>query len=219
MSGKRNIRIIPIMTKQKTLQNYPMPDSTAIESRLLNMLILRPYDIDKVGDIVREDMFQDDRARNLWRTLKAMSANHEEINFATISTKADREYFVNGIIAQPQDIANDPIQVAHSLVDTHIKFLSYISAMNILTKVTTNATCAEIIDEFKALPEAVNNSVYCDSTTTAMDAAKELQDEMAMVRRCVCQRPSLCLTDFSTEACAEVSLRYSRLVPLSARHR
>ena len=84
--------------KEIALADYPLPDTSMIEHRLISSIVTSPNHLSEVTRIVRTEMFSTKENRKIWETIMQMFNAHETIDIVTIFPKVDRKYFTENIL-------------------------------------------------------------------------------------------------------------------------
>lgn len=164
--------------KEIALADYPLPDTSMIEHRLISSIVTSPNHLSEVTRIVRTEMFSTKENRKIWETIMQMFNAHETIDIVTIFPKVDRKYFTENILGDKGGYSiMDSEQLAYALTEAYVKREAYISAIKVIQGVSEGAEASDIMTIYKDFPKKVNDVLQDDSCQCSQDIANELADD------------------------------------------
>lgn len=82
---------------EKTLADYPLPNTTDIECQVVGDFIGTPEFRNEILKIVSPAMFANKDCRNLWLTLIDRHSRNETIDMISVFPLCDKKFFVDNI--------------------------------------------------------------------------------------------------------------------------
>ena len=165
--------------KELTLMDYPIPETTEYEHRLLATIIQDTTLASDVMSIVKREMFSNEHTQKMWDVFVDMYYKREKIDLLTIAPKVDNKYFIDNIVTTPMEYSsNATIQLALSFLDTYIKRKAYFSAVDILQKINGGATSDSIREQFDRFSAKVTEGIGDKIADDAGSIANELADDI-----------------------------------------
>ena len=166
------------MKYEHTLSEYPIPDTTQLEARLLVSCLSNSDYLGELMRIVKPEFFSSRENRKVWDTIVDMYNKREQIDITTVFPKVDRKNFAENIIGAEPVFGQAIMQVGLALLDTHIKKQAYLTAVGILQGIEQGETVEAVTGKFKGFSDDVLGQLEDNSAKNASDLANELADDI-----------------------------------------
>ena len=168
-----------MVRKEQTLMDYPVPNTTEYEHRLLATIIQDNSLATEIMSIIKRDMFSNEHTQKIWDVFVDMYYKREKIDLLTIFPKVDNKYFIDNVLtAEKEFSATGTMQLALSFLDTYIKRKAYFSAVDILQKINAGATSDSIREQFDRFSTKVIEGIGDKIGDDAESIANELADDI-----------------------------------------
>lgn len=168
-----------MVRKEQTLMDYPVPNTTEYEHRLLATIIQDNSLATEIMSIIKRDMFSNEHTQKIWDVFVDMYYKREKIDLLTIFPKVDNKYFIDNVLtAEKEFSATETMQLALSFLDTYIKRKAYFSAVDILQKINAGATSDSIREQFDRFSTKVIEGIGDKIADDAESIANELADDI-----------------------------------------
>ena len=168
-----------MVRKEQTLMDYPVPNTTEYEHRLLATIIQDNSLATEIMSIIKRDMFSNEHTQKIWDVFVDMYYKREKIDLLTIFPKVDNKYFIDNVLtAEKEFSATGTMQLALSFLDTYIKRKAYFSAVDILQKINAGATSDSIREQFDRFSTKVIEGIGDKIADDAESIANELADDI-----------------------------------------
>ena len=159
--------------------DYPVPNTTEYEHRLLATIIQDNSLATEIMSIIKRDMFSNEHTQKIWDVFVDMYYKREKIDLLTIFPKVDNKYFIDNVLnAEKEFSATGTMQLALSFLDTYIKRKAYFSAVDILQKINAGATSDSIREQFDRFSTKVIEGIGDKIADDAESIANELADDI-----------------------------------------
>ena len=128
-----------------TISEYPLPDSLSTEMQVIADIISLPETLMEAERIITPSMFSDDRCRDAFNALRAMSHEGMIIDLPSAYDRIDRELIQKGIIPLMGNAAGSLTTSQHlsALKDIYIKRKCYFKAMELLSSSSDSRTSGQ----------------------------------------------------------------------------
>lgn len=166
------------MKYEHTLAEYPIPDTTELETRLLVSCLSNSDYIGELMRIVKPDFFSSRENRKVWDTIVDMYNKRERIDITTVFPKVDRKNFSENIITAEAVFGQAIMQLGVALMDTHIKKEAYLTAIGILQGIEQGEGVEAVTGKFKGFSDEILGQLEDNSAKNASDLANELADDI-----------------------------------------
>lgn len=164
--------------KEVSISEFPMPDTTPIEGKLLNSALSDSNYISDLMRIVKSDFFHSPENRRVWDTLVEMYRTGERIEMSTVFPKVDRKNFIDNIIRSDAVYGQDIIKLGYALMETYIKREAYNDAVRVLQGVETGAPLETITSVFTDFSKDIEDKLSNDGVRSSIDVANALADDI-----------------------------------------
>ena len=163
-----------------TLEDYPLPETSVYEHRLLATIIQDYTLANEVMSIIKRDMFSCKQTQQIWDVFCDMYYKKETIDMLTILPRVDKKYYLDNILsAQTEFSPNATIDLALGFLDTYIKRMAYIESVTALQKITNGASSDVIREGFDTFSKRVTSGIGNKVGDDASEIANELADELS----------------------------------------
>ena len=163
-----------------TLDEYPLPETSVYEHRLLATIIQDYTLANEVMSIIKREMFSCKQTQQIWDVFCDMYYKKETIDMLTILPRVDKKYYLDNILsAQTEFSPNATIDLALGFLDTYIKRMAYIESVTALQKITNGAPSDVIRDGFDTFSKRVTSGIGNKVGDDASEIANELADELS----------------------------------------
>ena len=163
-----------------TLEDYPLPETSVYEHRLLATIIQDYTLANEVMSIIKREMFSCKQTQQIWDVFCDMYYKKETIDMLTILPRVDKKYYLDNILsAQAESSPNATIDLALGFLDTYIKRMAYIESVTALQKITNGAPSDVIRDGFDTFSQRVTSGIGNKVGDDASEIANELADELS----------------------------------------
>lgn len=163
---------------EHTLTDFPMPDSTQIEHRILASVISDTTYFSEVLRVVKREFFSSDKNRAVWDVVVDMYNKGESIDMSTVFPKVDRKHYMDNIIGAQAAYGMSIIELCSALYDTYIRRCAYIRSVEILQGVNGGASVENIMTRFSDFTKEASEVFDSGSAKAAMDVANRLADSI-----------------------------------------
>lgn len=163
-----------------TLEDYPLPETSVYEHRLL-ATIIQDYSLaNEVMSIIKREMFSCKQTQQIWDVFCDMYYKKETIDMLTILPRVDKKYYLDNILpAQAEFSPNATIDLALGFLDTYIKRMAYFESVTALQKITNGAPSDVIREGFDTFSKRVTSGIGNKVGDDASEIANELADELS----------------------------------------
>ena len=163
-----------------TLEDYPLPETSVYEHRLLATIIQDYTLANEVMSIIKREMFSCKQTQQIWDVFCDMYYKKETIDMLTILPRVDKKYYLDNILpAQAEFSPNATIDLALGFLDTYIKRMAYIESVTALQKITNGAPSDVIREGFDTFSKRVTSGIGNKVGDDASEIANELADELS----------------------------------------
>ena len=83
--------------------DYPVPETTNYEHRLLATIIQDTTLASEIMSIVKREMFSNEHTQKIWDVFVDMYYKREKIDLLTIVPKVDNKYFIDNILTTEEE--------------------------------------------------------------------------------------------------------------------
>lgn len=166
------------MKYEHTLAEYPIPDTSQLETRLLVSCLSNSDYLGELMRIVKPDFFSSRENRKVWDTIVDMYNKREKIDITTVFPKVDRKNFSENIITAEAVFGQAIMQLGVALMDTHIKKEAYLTAIGILQGIEQGEGVESVTGKFKGFSDEILGQLEDNSAKNASDLANELADDI-----------------------------------------
>ena len=163
-----------------TLDDYPLPETSVYEHRLLATIIQDYTLADEVMSIIKREMFSCKQTQQIWDVFCDMYYKKETIDMLTILPRVDKKYYLDNILpAQAEFSPNATIDLALGFLDTYIKRMAYFESVTALRKITNGASSDVIREGFDTFSNRVTSGIGNKVGDDASEIANELADDLS----------------------------------------
>lgn len=162
------------------MADFQIPETYNLELRLLATIINDPTMIDFVARNIKEDMFTSPENKEVWRVVNDMINKGEVVNIITISPKVNNKHFRSNIVPTPPEFGINALEALISaFIDTHIKRLAYITAVDALQRIEKGNSCVDIQNLYEGFTRRVSEGMKDEGTKNTIEIANSLAESIA----------------------------------------
>ena len=163
-----------------TLEDYPLPETSVYEHRLLATIIQDYTRANEVMSIIKREMFSCKQTQQIWDVFCDMYYKKETIDMLTILPRVDKKYYLDNILsAQAVFSPIATMDLALGFLDTYIKRMAYIESVTALQKITNGVSSDVIREGFDTFSKRVTSGIGNKVGDDANEIANELADELS----------------------------------------
>ena len=163
-----------------TLDEYPLPETSVYEHRLLATIIQDYTLANEVMSIIKREMFSCEQTQHIWDVFCDMYYKKETIDMLTILPRVDKKYYLDNILsAQAVFSPIATMDLALGFLDTYIKRMAYIESVTALQKITNGVSSDVIREGFDTFSKRVTSGIGNKVGDDASEIANELADELS----------------------------------------
>ena len=163
-----------------TLEDYPLPETSVYEHRLLATIIQDYTLANEVMSIIKREMFSCKQTQQIWDVFCDMYYKKETIDMLTILPRVDKKYYLDNILsAQAVFSPIATMDLALGFLDTYIKRMAYIESVTALQKITNGVSSDVIREGFDTFSKRVRSGIGNKVGDDASEIANELADELS----------------------------------------
>lgn len=164
--------------REVTISEFPMPDPTPLEGRLLNSILADNSFFGDVQRIVKAEYFSNVENRKVWETIVDMYNKGEHIDITTVFPKVDRKNFIDNVISAETAYGQGTLQLASALMETFIKREMYNTAVTVLQGVETGERLEYLSSLFNDFTQRVRDKLQDGSLQASTEVANDLADDI-----------------------------------------
>lgn len=166
--------------KLNTLDDYPIPDTSNYENRLLATIIQDSSLATDIMSLIKREMFFREETKHIWDVFCDMYYKRERIDMLTILPKVNKKFYMANIAnAQTEYTSNAVIALSLSFIDTYVKRQAYIEAVGILQDTIGGAPSDTIKQKFDTFTRRVTDGIGARIGENSLTIANELADDLA----------------------------------------
>ena len=179
--------------REITISEFPMPDPTPLEGRLLNSILTDSSYFGDIQRIVKAEYFSNLENRKVWETIVDMYNKGEHIDMTTVFPKVDRKNFIDNVISADPTYGQGTLQLASALMETFVKREMYNTAVTVLQGVETGERLEYLSSLFNDFAQRVQDKLQDGSLQASTQVANDLADDImnGRVMRVATPFPSL----------------------------
>ncbi len=163
-----------------TLEDYPLPETSVYEHRLLATIIQDYTLANEVMSIIKREMFSCKQTQQIWDVFCDMYYKKETIDMLTILPRVDKKYYLDNILsAQAEFSPIATMDLALGFLDTYIKRMAYIESVTALQKITNGVSSDVIREGFDTFSKRVTSGIGNKVGDDASEIANELADDLS----------------------------------------
>lgn len=166
--------------KTLTLEDYPLPETSVYEHRLLATIIQDYTLANEIMSIIKREMFSCKQTQQIWDVFCDMYYKKETIDMLTILPRVDKKYYLDNILsAQAEFSPIATMDLALGFLDTYIKRMAYIESVTALQKITNGVSSDVIREGFDTFSKRVTSGIGNKVGDDASEIANELADDLS----------------------------------------
>lgn len=160
------------------LSDFPMPDSSMMERKLLNSVLVDMTYFSELMRIVKPECFSDEKNKAIWRTIVDMYNKGEEVDLTTIYPKVDRKHFADEILSAGTVFGQGILQLGAALWDTYVKRVIYKADIEALQAITNGEPAPSILARHTNLAKEVRDKIDSGIAKTTQEIVNRLADNI-----------------------------------------
>ena len=141
------------------LSDFPMPDSSMMERKLLNSVLVDMNYFSELMRIVKPECFSDEKNRAVWRTIVDMYNKGENVDLTTVYPKVDMKHFTEEILSTETVFGQSILQLGAALWDTYVKRVIYKADIEALQAITNGDPAPSILARHTNLAKEIRDKV------------------------------------------------------------
>ena len=167
------------MKQTLAISDFPMPDTSKLETKLLATMIGDQSTIGRVMRSIKADMFTHEENRKIWETIIDMYNSGENIDLTTVLPRVNRSYFLSTIIDETPEYGEMGLQgLIGAMVDTCVRRAAYITAVDALQRINGGMPCSEICRMFGDFSKMTADGLRDDMAKTSTEVANTLSERL-----------------------------------------
>lgn len=160
------------------ISDFPIPDSSLMERKLLYSLLTDMSYFSEVQRVVKPSFFSSEKNRKVWETIVDMASKHEHVDMSTIFPRVDRKHFTEEILGADTVFGQGIVQLSYALYETYLKRMAYFRGVEILQQVNSGAGVESIMTMFSDFTKEATEAFDSGSRVRAMDVVNRLADNI-----------------------------------------
>lgn len=166
---------------EKTLTDFPIPDSTTIERQVLRDIVGSPETIGELMGILNTDMFTSDERRHIWQVIVWMHQQHLKIDIVSVQSRVGK-HFITEILSSGGDFAStatSTFEHTRLLRDAYSRRKAYYAGISLL-EASTNLenTEVDIFSESDKIAKFVQEGTTPNEGSHLRDIVNKVADEI-----------------------------------------
>lgn len=167
------------MRQIPSLSDFPIPDTSEQEVKLLATMISDQACIGEVLRTIKPEMFSEEENRKIWAALMDMYNAGENIDLTTVLPRVNRSYYMANILNATPEYDRIGLQgLMGALVDTYIKRAAYITAVEALQRINGGQPSMEICRLYDGFSGKIDGGMKDDDTKTTTEVANILSEQL-----------------------------------------
>jgi replicative DNA helicase len=160
------------------LSDFPMPDSSMMERKLLNSVLTDMTYFSELMRIVRPECFSNEKNRVVWRVIVDMFNRGETVDITTVFPKVDRKHFTEEIIGSETVFGQGILELGAALWDTYVKRIMYKTDIEALQAITNGEPAPSILARHTNLAKEIRDKVDSGVAKTTQEVVNRLADNI-----------------------------------------
>ena len=169
------------MSKERTLADYPVPDSSLLERQLLSDLVGNPDVIGEVDAIIEPEMFTSGDRKAIYEAILSMFYSEKRIDYSTIFGRVGQRFVTEVINSRVETgtTPNDTISHADALKAADTRRRAYSAAIDLLNlSVMPGVTEETLFVEAESISTALQGMKQAKEESTMPEVVNEIADEI-----------------------------------------
>lgn len=166
---------------EKTLADYPIPDSVAIERQVLRDAVGCPETVGELTAILTTEMFTSDERKHIWEMIVWMHRAHLKIDLLSVQARVGK-HFVTEVIASGADFgstATSTFEHARLLRDAYSRRKAYFAGISLLeASAKADNTEVDIYSESDKMAKSVQEGTIPNKGSRLCDVLNKVADEI-----------------------------------------
>ena len=166
------------MRTEHTLADFPIPDTSALEARVLVSALSNSEYLGEIIRVVRSEFFSSKENRKVWDTIVDMYNRREQVNITTVFPKVDRKNYSENIMTAEAVFGQGVVQLCLALMDTHIKKKAYLTSIGVLQGIEQGESVEAVTERFRGFSDEVLGQLEDKTVQNASEIANLLADDI-----------------------------------------
>ena len=166
------------MRTEHTLAEFPIPDTSNIEARVLISALSNAEYLGEIIRVVRSEFFSSKENRRVWDTIVDMYNRREQVNITTVFPKVDRKNYSENIMTAEAVFGQGVVQLCFALMDTHIKKQAYLASVGVLQGIEQGESVEAVTGRFKGFSDEVSGQMEDKTVKNASELANAIADDI-----------------------------------------
>lgn len=167
--------------KDKSLSDYPVPDSTMIERQLLSDLVGNPDVVGEVDAVISPEMFTSDDRRAIYDAVVAMFYSEKRIDYSTVFGRVGNK-FTQEVINPNVETGTTPTDTmnhAEALRVVDVRRKAYKAAVDLLNVSVMPGVSEEVIfAEVDSIGACLKDAKQQKEESTMLEVVNEIAEEI-----------------------------------------
>ena len=164
--------------REITISEFPIPDPTPLEGKLLNSILADSSYFGDVQRIVKGEFFSNHENRKVWDTIVDMYNKGEHIDITTVFPRVDRKNFIDNVISAETTYGQSVLQLASALMDTFTRREFYNAAVRVMQGVETGEQIEVLASVFSECTRDIQDKMRDEGLKSSVEIANELADDI-----------------------------------------
>lgn len=165
------------------ITDFPVPDSSLMERKLLYSLLSDMTYFSEVQRIVKPSFFSSEKNKAVWDTIVDMYNKGEHVDMTTVFPKVDRKHFTDEILCSEAVYGRGIVQLASAFYETYIKRQAYFRGVEILQEVNKGIGVESVMTMFSDFTKEATEAFDSGSRVRATDVVNRLADNIQSGRK------------------------------------
>ncbi len=167
------------MRQTPAISDFPLPDTTELEVKLLATMISDQSCIGEVLRAIKPEMLSEAENRKIWAAIMDMYNSGENIDLTTVLPRVNRSYYLANVIDVTPEYDKTGLQgLMGALVDTYIKRAAYITAVEALQRINGGQPGMEVCRLYDDFSKRTADGMRDDAARTATEVANSLSERL-----------------------------------------
>ena len=166
---------------EKTLADFPIPESVAIERQILCDAVGCPETIGELTAIVETEMFTSDERRHIWQMIVWMHKTHLKIDYLSVQARVGK-HFITEVVTTNSiygSTATTTFEHARLLRDAYSRRKAYYAGLTLLeASARAENTEIDIFSESEKAVRSVQDGTIPNDGTSICDVVNRVANEI-----------------------------------------
>lgn len=166
---------------EKTLADFPVPESIAIERQVLRDAVGCPETVGELMAFLGAEMFTSDERRHIWEMIVWMHRSHLKIDLLSVQSRVGK-HFITEVLSSGTDFgstATTTFEHARLLRDAYSRRKAYYAGLSLLeASARSENTEVDIFSESTKAAKSVQDGTIPNEGTRLCDVINKVADEI-----------------------------------------